>query len=301
MRNCCGSSALIAENQLIRGCSHEGLLKFAFTDYLTGLRTRGYFEQQLDLEIKRAERKGSFLSLLMVDIDRFKLLNDQCGHHVGDQVLREVASRSADETCAISTPLARYGRCKLTRECKTLPFGTDEGLSPGPHSIFFRLNAIDERFVAPPSLAKLRCSRTASAPTHPSAPPGDGDLSPAFQCWVGMREISRVRFTGRSTEFRNQLTEALGATIHLKQDRNRRSCRIPNRRTVFFAEDLAEAFTTTRFGFLETAFFETGAPFLAGLMTSSFSGTGFFSGAGGGASSCGASALSRRSKALDTT
>jgi diguanylate cyclase (GGDEF)-like protein len=99
---------LIAENQLSRGCAHEGLIKFAFTDYLTGLRTRGYFEQQLDLELKRAERKGSFLSLLMVDIDRFKLLNDQCGHHIGDQVLRRVASLLEQDMRDLDT-LARYG------------------------------------------------------------------------------------------------------------------------------------------------------------------------------------------------
>jgi diguanylate cyclase (GGDEF)-like protein len=99
---------LIAENQLGRGCSNDGLLKFAFTDYLTGLRTRGYFEQQLDLEIKRAERKDSFLALLMVDIDRFKLLNDQYGHHVGDQVLREVAAVLQRDMRDLDT-LARYG------------------------------------------------------------------------------------------------------------------------------------------------------------------------------------------------
>lgn len=100
--------SLIAENQLSRGCSNDGLLKFAFTDYLTGLRTRGYFEQQLELEIKRAERKGSCLSLLMLDIDRFKLLNDQCGHHVGDQVLREVAAVLQRDMRDFDT-LARYG------------------------------------------------------------------------------------------------------------------------------------------------------------------------------------------------
>lgn len=99
---------LIAENQLSRGRANDGLLKFAFTDYLTGLRTRGYFEQHLELEIKRAERKGSFLALLMVDIDRFKLLNDRCGHHVGDQVLREVASVLARDMRDVDT-LARYG------------------------------------------------------------------------------------------------------------------------------------------------------------------------------------------------
>jgi diguanylate cyclase (GGDEF)-like protein len=100
--------SLIAENQLGRGCSNDGLLKFAFTDYLTGLRTRGYFEQQLDLEIKRAERNGSYLALLMLDIDRFKLLNDQCGHHAGDHVLREVAAILQRDMRDLDT-LARYG------------------------------------------------------------------------------------------------------------------------------------------------------------------------------------------------
>ncbi len=99
---------LIAENQLSRGCSNDGLLKFAFTDYLTGLRTRGYFEQQLDLEIKRADRTGSYLALLMLDIDRFKLLNDQCGHHIGDQVLREVATVLQGDMRDLDT-LARFG------------------------------------------------------------------------------------------------------------------------------------------------------------------------------------------------
>jgi diguanylate cyclase (GGDEF)-like protein len=99
---------LVAENQLNREFAHEDLLRFAFTDYLTGLRTRGYFEQQLDLEIKRAERKDTPLSLLMVDIDHFKQLNDHCGHHVGDQVLRELASVLQKEMRDLDT-VARYG------------------------------------------------------------------------------------------------------------------------------------------------------------------------------------------------
>lgn len=100
--------SLLAENQLSRGCCQEGLLKFAFTDYLTGLRSRGYFEQQLDIEIKRAERKNTCFALLMADIDRFKLLNDECGHHVGDQVLREVASLLEQDMRDFDT-VARYG------------------------------------------------------------------------------------------------------------------------------------------------------------------------------------------------
>jgi len=100
--------ALVAENQLTREYANEGLLRFAFTDYLTGLKTRGYFEQQLDLEIKRAERKRGKLALLMVDIDHFKQLNDRYGHHVGDQVLRDVAAILMKDMREIDT-VARYG------------------------------------------------------------------------------------------------------------------------------------------------------------------------------------------------
>ena len=83
-------------------------MRFAFTDYLTGLRTRGYFEQQLELEVKRAERKRQKFSLLMIDIDHFKTLNDTFGHHVGDQVLRDVASILMKDMREVDT-VARYG------------------------------------------------------------------------------------------------------------------------------------------------------------------------------------------------
>jgi diguanylate cyclase (GGDEF)-like protein len=88
--------------------ANEGLLMFAFTDYLTGLKTRGYFEQQLEQELKRCERKNAPLSLLMVEIDFFKQLYDRYGHHVGDQVLRDLASLLTKDMREIDT-VARYG------------------------------------------------------------------------------------------------------------------------------------------------------------------------------------------------
>jgi diguanylate cyclase (GGDEF)-like protein len=100
--------ALVAENMLSREHANEGLLTFAFTDYLTGLKTRGYFEQQLELELKRCERKKAPLALVMVDIDFFKPLNDRYGHHVGDQVLRDVSSLLTKDMREIDT-VARYG------------------------------------------------------------------------------------------------------------------------------------------------------------------------------------------------
>lgn len=100
--------ALVSENLLTREYANEGLLRFAFTDYLTGLRTRGYFEQQLELEFKRAERRKQKFALLMIDIDHFKRLNDIFGHHVGDQMLRDVSSMLMKDMREVDT-VARYG------------------------------------------------------------------------------------------------------------------------------------------------------------------------------------------------
>jgi len=100
--------SLVAENLLTREYANDGLIRFAFTDYLTGVRTRGYFEQQLDLEIKRSERKKQKFALLMIDLDCFKQLNDHYGHHAGDQVLRDAASILVRDMREVDT-VARYG------------------------------------------------------------------------------------------------------------------------------------------------------------------------------------------------
>jgi diguanylate cyclase (GGDEF)-like protein len=100
--------SLVAENLLTREYANEGLLRFAFTDYLTGLRTRGYFEQQLELEFKRAERRKQKFALLMIDIDHFKKANDTYGHHIGDQLLRDVTSILMKDMREVDT-VARYG------------------------------------------------------------------------------------------------------------------------------------------------------------------------------------------------
>ncbi len=100
--------ALVAETPITRDYANDGLIRLAFTDYLTGLKTRGYFEQQLELEIKRSERKKTPLALIMVDIDFFKQLNDRYGHHAGDQVLRDLSSILLREMREVDTA-ARYG------------------------------------------------------------------------------------------------------------------------------------------------------------------------------------------------
>lgn len=65
----------------------------AYHDTLTGLGNRALFYEFLEKNLARAERDGSGFSLLMLDLDRFKLVNDQEGHAAGDAVLRAVATR----------------------------------------------------------------------------------------------------------------------------------------------------------------------------------------------------------------
>jgi diguanylate cyclase (GGDEF)-like protein len=67
------------------------LYHLATVDKLTDLYFRSHFEQRMKEEMQRAQRYGSSLSLLMMDIDHFKRFNDTYGHAVGDEVLRHVA------------------------------------------------------------------------------------------------------------------------------------------------------------------------------------------------------------------
>jgi len=84
------------------------LLRDAITDTTTGLFMKRYFQIQLDTETKRSQRYKMGLSLLMLDIDHFKRVNDTCGHQFGDLVLREIAkiiTRCVRKTDVV----ARYG------------------------------------------------------------------------------------------------------------------------------------------------------------------------------------------------
>ena len=74
---------------------HSKLSEMAFVDALTGLPNRHYFDNNFHRNLAKAKRHGDELSLLFVDLDGFKAINDTHGHEVGDQVLVEVANRFA--------------------------------------------------------------------------------------------------------------------------------------------------------------------------------------------------------------
>jgi diguanylate cyclase (GGDEF)-like protein len=62
-------------------------------DYVTDLHNQAFFYGYLGRALTRARRQGSKVALLFIDLDDFKLINDSLGHHEGDRVLREVATR----------------------------------------------------------------------------------------------------------------------------------------------------------------------------------------------------------------
>src|SRR3954466_4079135 len=86
----------------------EQVQGMASTDGLTMIANRRTFETTLEREVARAVRTGERLSLVMLDIDHFKQLNDALGHQMGDEVLRLVARAIAGECRDIDTP-TRYG------------------------------------------------------------------------------------------------------------------------------------------------------------------------------------------------
>jgi diguanylate cyclase (GGDEF)-like protein len=71
--------------------SHERMISLSFTDPMTGLYNRRFFDKALAQELSRCQRYGRFFSLLLVDIDHFKRVNDTYGHDSGDEVIKQVA------------------------------------------------------------------------------------------------------------------------------------------------------------------------------------------------------------------
>ncbi|MDQ1605462.1 MAG: hypothetical protein QOE01_3307 [Actinomycetota bacterium] len=84
------------------------LERLALTDTLTGLANRALLNSRLDQALARLQRSDSACALLLLDIDRFKLVNDSLGHQIGDALLIEVAARLETVTRADST-VARLG------------------------------------------------------------------------------------------------------------------------------------------------------------------------------------------------
>lgn len=99
---------VFVEHLLKPNCFYSRVKHRIWLDPLTGIFNRRYFENQLSKELQRASRYEHTLSILFVDIDQFKKVNDEFGHQVGDNVLEQL-SEILERSVRSVDVVARYG------------------------------------------------------------------------------------------------------------------------------------------------------------------------------------------------
>jgi diguanylate cyclase (GGDEF)-like protein len=96
-------SELQGEHSLLQA-QHKMMEQLALTDTLTNLANRRAFESLLGREVARANRHGGPLSVILIDVDHFKLINDQLGHDAGDNALTAIAAILREQLRASDEP-----------------------------------------------------------------------------------------------------------------------------------------------------------------------------------------------------
>lgn len=129
--------------------ANRRLQAISMTDPLTRLRNRRYFDDKLNREAQRGKRQRTPLSLLVVDIDHFKRVNDLHGHPAGDAVLKQVASTLKDSLKRETDVVARIGGEEF---CMLLPNTPPEGAQ---HVAELVRLAVEEDPVALPDGSRL--------------------------------------------------------------------------------------------------------------------------------------------------
>ena len=133
----------------------------AFHDPLTGLPNRALFMDRLAHALAVAQRRGTSLAVMLLDLDRFKVVNDSLGHPVGDQLLLAVSER-LQETVRVGDTLARFGGDEFTVLLEDVSSASDS---------FVAAARIMEAFRAPFTLNGYESFVTASiglALSHPT-------------------------------------------------------------------------------------------------------------------------------------
>lgn len=126
------------------------IAKMALTDPLTGLLNRAAFSDKLDRAMKKASFKGQKLSLMFLDLDRFKPVNDDFGHAVGDVVLRQTTERITDSVGDDGT----VGRIGGDEFVVLVPFGEEQARSIGERIV----SAIERPFEIDGRSIGISCS-----------------------------------------------------------------------------------------------------------------------------------------------
>lgn len=139
---------------------HENLMSSALRDGLTKLFNKRYFLDRLDSELKFAQRHGTALSLLMLDLDHFKKVNDTLGHLAGDMVLVTVAA-ALSRAVRNEDVVARFGGEELAIILRAIPIEAALGMAD-------RLRRLVESTVIPWSDKELRATVSVGVAGYPA-------------------------------------------------------------------------------------------------------------------------------------
>ncbi len=171
----------------------------ARTDPLTGLLNRRGFEETFEVEIERARRADSSLSVIVGDLDRFKSINDRLGHAAGDEVLRTIGATLRDSKRSWDSA-ARIGG----EEFAVLVPDTDEH---GAYTLAERLRVAIEEAVEPAGADQLTASfGVVSFPIHGQT--ADALLNAADQALYAAKRLGRNRAVISSAEVPGILARA---------------------------------------------------------------------------------------------
>jgi two-component system cell cycle response regulator len=126
--------------------------KRALRDGLTGAWNRAYFDERLRCEHAASSRHGHPLSCIMLDIDRFKSLNDSFGHPFGDLVIRKVVDM-LNQICRIEDVVCRYGGEEFVILCPSVSLSGATQLAER-----VRRGIAEHAFESPTGIVRITCS-----------------------------------------------------------------------------------------------------------------------------------------------
>jgi len=209
----------VGSNITVRKNAEEKLAQLAQFDAVTGLPNRNLLQERVEHAIAQARRRGRGAGVLFVDLDRFKLVNDTHGHHVGDELLAQVGRRLTDCMRRDDT-VARLGGDEFAVVIADLARPDDAAIVA---------QKILDSFTAPFDLGGRETSITASIGV--AAFPNDGESADALlKCAdVAMyraKESSRNSFCFYTAEMNTRAASKLQLNTDLRHALERREFRL---------------------------------------------------------------------------